>query len=90
MFFFGFLAVLTTSWRYFEPTGPWGTPPGLDFGRFGFDFGGFWAPCWLRFGCRVVAILEHFGTRAVPGWAGGVTRSVKNFELNLHSLQQEI
>ena len=37
-------------------------------------FGLILAPCWGQLG----AILDHLGTSAGTGWAGGVTRSVKN------------
>ena len=37
--------------------------------------GRFLEPIW----CQLGAILGHFGARAGPGWAGGVTRSVKNW-----------
>ena len=37
--------------------------------------GRFLNPIW----CQLGAILGHFGARAGSGWAGGVTRSAKNF-----------
>ena len=37
-------------------------------------FGRFLDPIW----CQLGAILGHFGARAGPGWAGGVTRSANN------------
>ena len=40
-------------------------------------FGSILLPFW----CQVGAILGHLGARACTGWAGGVTRSVKNFFL---------
>ena len=53
-------------------------------------YGSIWAPLhtiWARFGkflapfrCQVGAILGHLGARAGTGWAGGVSRSVKNLQ----------
>ena len=51
---------------HFWPPGPMGYP----------IFGRFLEPIWYQFG----AILGHFGARGNPGWAGGVTRSAKNFQ----------
>ena len=50
---------------HFWPPSPMGYP----------IFGRFLDPIW----CQLGAILGHFGARAGPGWAGGVTRSAKNF-----------
>ena len=41
--------------------------------------GRFLNPIW----CQLGAILGHFGARAGPGWAGGITRSAKNFNVFL-------
>ena len=41
----------------------------------GLNFGWFLVPFW----CQVGAMLGHLGAGACTGWAGGVTRSVKNW-----------
>jgi len=51
------------------PFGRLCAPPGLDLGSF-----------WPPFRCQVGAILGHLGARAGTGWAGGVSRSVKNLQ----------
>ena len=56
-----------------------GPPFGLDFGRFGarlWKFSlGLGGLAWLaQFWCEV----GHLAAKAYTGWAGGVTRSVKN------------
>ena len=72
------LLFLTDLFRNFGPSGRWGTPF-LAPSPMGYPiFGRCLDPIW----CQLGAILGHFGARAGPEWAGGVTRSVKN----LHAL----
>ena len=62
---------------FFSPPGPMGYPIlGPHLGSILEVFGLILAPCWGQLG----AILDHLGTSAGTGWAGGVTRSVKNFQ----------
>ena len=73
-FFFDFFAVLTPSWPHF----------GSISGPLGPILARFWkilAPFWLHFeasGRYLWRYVGHFGAIAGTGWAGGVTRSVKN------------
>ena len=87
---FCWVHVLFRFFRNFGPTVPWGTPPP------GLKFDPILAPFWLHLGsilevwgtilapfwCEVGAILGHLGARTGIGWAGGVTRSVKNLFLS--------
>ena len=60
---------------HFWPPSPMGYP----------IFGRVLDPSW----CQLGAILGHFGARAGPGWAGGVTRSAKNY-FWLHKIIQSL
>ena len=63
-FFFRILGPWADGVPHFWPPSPMGYP----------IFGRFLYPIWGQLG----AILGHFGARAGPEWAGGVTRSARN------------
>ena len=96
MFFFGFLAILTPSWRHL---GSIWEGLGLDFGRF---LGSILKAFGDNFGLRLLLenlrlplenlnlqfrlLLQNLVFRSIllasgSGWAGGVTRSAKNLYL---------
>ena len=91
MFFFVFLAVLAPSWRHL---GSIWEALGLFVGRFlASILDGFWARFWEVLGFVLDASGDNLGIRLLlenllfqsillasgSGWAGGVTRSAKDF-----------
>ena len=74
--------------RLFGRPGPLLAPFWLDFGRFGAPFWRFLASIFLYFGkiwgtfvrTILASFSKHFKLNSGWGWAGGVTRSAKNFD----------